>query len=252
MFYLNPRVVPGGTSLFGNGLVTTPSISFVSEPTLGAYRPQAGIVDWAQGGVAGIRMNMINGLFTIPSSSFFSWSSTTSATGSTDLFLARDAASVLAQRDGVNAQAFRVYNTFTDATNYERLNSLWSGNVAFLQTENAGTGTARSLEIGTGGNSAFAIRTNGTQRWFIGGGNGTWQASTDNVSDIGATGAARPRSMYLGTLLQIEANNGLKLTNQVNGAAAQAGTLLNAPAAGNPTFWVPVTINGVNGHIPFW
>lgn len=40
--------------------------------------------------------------------------------------------------------------------------------------------------------------------------------------------------------------------NQLTGAGANAGTLLNAPAAGNPTFWLPVTINGVRRFIPAW
>ncbi len=37
-----------------------------------------------------------------------------------------------------------------------------------------------------------------------------------------------------------------------NGAAAQAGTLLNAPAAGNPTKWVPINDNGTTRYIPAW
>lgn len=38
----------------------------------------------------------------------------------------------------------------------------------------------------------------------------------------------------------------------VNGAAAAAGTLSNAPAAGNPTFWLPIKVDGVTKHIPCW
>ena len=37
-----------------------------------------------------------------------------------------------------------------------------------------------------------------------------------------------------------------------NGAAAAAGTLLNAPAAGNPTKWAPVDDNGTIRYIPMW
>lgn len=37
-----------------------------------------------------------------------------------------------------------------------------------------------------------------------------------------------------------------------NGAAAAAGTLLNAPAAGNPTKWVPFDDNGTIRYIPAW
>lgn len=37
-----------------------------------------------------------------------------------------------------------------------------------------------------------------------------------------------------------------------NGAAAAAGTLLNAPIAGNPTKWIPVNDNGTTRYIPAW
>lgn len=37
-----------------------------------------------------------------------------------------------------------------------------------------------------------------------------------------------------------------------NGAAAAAGTLLNAPAAGNPTKWIPVDDNGTIRYLPAW
>lgn len=37
-----------------------------------------------------------------------------------------------------------------------------------------------------------------------------------------------------------------------NGAAAAAGTLLNAPAAGNPTKWIPINDNGTTRYIPAW
>jgi hypothetical protein len=37
-----------------------------------------------------------------------------------------------------------------------------------------------------------------------------------------------------------------------NGAAAAAGTLGNAPVAGNPTKWVPINDNGVVRYIPAW
>jgi hypothetical protein len=41
-------------------------------------------------------------------------------------------------------------------------------------------------------------------------------------------------------------------TTLTNGAAAAAGTLLNAPIAGNPTKWVPIDDNGTVRYIPTW
>lgn len=37
-----------------------------------------------------------------------------------------------------------------------------------------------------------------------------------------------------------------------NGAGASAGTLSNAPAAGNPTKWIPINDNGTTRYIPAW
>lgn len=37
-----------------------------------------------------------------------------------------------------------------------------------------------------------------------------------------------------------------------NGAAANVGTLNNAPAVGDPTKWVPINDNGTTRYIPCW
>lgn len=105
-----------------------------------------------------------------------------------DVLLNRDAAQILAQRNGVNAQALRVYNTFTDASNYERATINWtdSANVFTIGTSNAGTGTARPMEFRTAGTNWWQLATTGHIL-----------AKTDNTNDIGASGATRPRSLYL-------------------------------------------------------
>ena len=41
-------------------------------------------------------------------------------------------------------------------------------------------------------------------------------------------------------------------TALTNGAAAAVGTLLNAPAAGNPTKWIGINDNGTTRYIPAW
>lgn len=74
-----------------------------------------------------------------------------------DVKLWRDAANTLAQRNGVNAQTLRVYNTFTDASNYERGKIEWASNVLRIGTEKAGTGTARGLEFQTDGATRLSI-----------------------------------------------------------------------------------------------
>ena len=90
------------------------------------------------------------------------WSSSATNAGSTaDVILRRDAANTLALRNGASAQTFNVYNTFTDASNYERGKIAWSSNVLQIGTEKAGTGTARALELQTDGTTRLTISTAG-------------------------------------------------------------------------------------------
>lgn len=44
----------------------------------------------------------------------------------------------------------------------------------------------------------------------------------------------------------------LQLATQTSGAGASVGTLTNAPAAGDPNFWLPITINGTIRFVPAW
>ena len=95
-------------------------------------------------------------------SAYFGWttSATTHDSTDSDTRLYRDAANTLAQRNDTNAQAFRLYNTFTDASNYERGFMQWASNVLRIGTEKAGTGSARALEFQTDGTTALTISTN--------------------------------------------------------------------------------------------
>jgi hypothetical protein len=114
--------------------------------------------------------------------------------GTPDVFILRDAAAnILAQRNGVNAQAFRLYNTYTDASNYERATFSWASNLLTFGTENAGTGTNRDFRIMVSGTESL--------RWTSGviQVKQAMQFAADNTLDIGATGASRPRSIYAGT-----------------------------------------------------
>ena len=80
--------------------------------------------------------------------------------GSNDIILARDASDTLAQRSSTNAQTFRIYNTFTDASNYERVaiaSATYSSARYFtLSAESAGTGAADlNMVIAPKGNGAL-------------------------------------------------------------------------------------------------
>lgn len=131
------------------------------------------------------------------------FSSTSGAGGALDVILNRDAANVLALRNGVSAQTFIVSNTYTDASNYERGFLGWLSNVYRIGTANAGTGTYRSTEI-VGNGITFTSKSDGSTTWSMNG-NGHLLANADNTYDIGASGATRPRNIYVGT--SVKASN---------------------------------------------
>lgn len=158
----------GGTSEFqvdntgkvlSGGLVTAVQFGSIAAPNTGmtidgttkiAYRINS----------SDIRFQMEVGLFVIGNNGALSFTSGNANTAP-DAYLYRDgAANTLAQRNGTNAQTLRVYNTYTDASNYERGKIAWDTNVLKIGTEKAGTGTARALELQTDGTSRLTIATN--------------------------------------------------------------------------------------------
>jgi hypothetical protein len=82
-----------------------------ASTTLNFYANGGAVMSLASGGSGPV----------VRSDGAFSWASSTNITSSTDLSLARDAANTLAQRNSTNPQTFRLYNTYTDASNYERV-----------------------------------------------------------------------------------------------------------------------------------
>lgn len=57
-------------------------------------------------------------------------------------------------RNGTNAQEFQLYNTYTNASIYERAFFRWNANVLEVGTEAAGTGVGRSTRIVTGASAS--------------------------------------------------------------------------------------------------
>ena len=102
-----------------------------------------------------------------------------------DLRLEREAANTLAQRNGVNAQAFNLYNTYTDASNYERGFMRFVSNVLQIGAEKLGTGTARALAFQTDGTTRLTIAAAGGV--FVQGGFRVTDGSLVNLSS-GVTG----------------------------------------------------------------
>ena len=86
------------------------------------------------------------GQVTVDPAGAFQFSSVGGGITSPDVILRRDAANTLAQRNGVNAQASRLYGTYTDASNYRRLTKTMSAaGVAEIKPEGAGTGVSGNV-----------------------------------------------------------------------------------------------------------
>lgn len=62
-------------------------------------------------------------------------------------FLYSSAANVIDQYNGVNGQAYHLYNTRTDENNYERGFMKWNSNALEIGAEAAGTGVVRAVRI---------------------------------------------------------------------------------------------------------
>lgn len=75
----------------------------------------------------------------------------------TQAILQSDAANEISQRNGINAQANRLHNTFTDINNGEWYEQSWASNVLTIAAKANGSGTARRIDIvGTPTNDSAA------------------------------------------------------------------------------------------------
>ena len=179
---------PVGTLKFPDGTAAAPSIAFASVPGSGWYKDSTtSVIFVSSASERDVRFSNTSVLLHagIP----LAWADG-DVLGTADLFIRRDAANTLAQRNETNAQTFNLYHTYTDASNYERagFQALSGGAFRVNYGQAAGTGTSRY----------FGIANNGTEIWRFST-SGHFLAGTDNTYDIGASGATRPRSIYAGT-----------------------------------------------------
>lgn len=172
-----------GPFFFSDGSAANPSISFTSDSDTGLYWPGSGGLDFSSNGAGTIR-------FTNSQLAFLGFSPA-------PVFLA-EAASTLAMRNSTNAQVLRIYGTYTDASNYDRLSIADSTSSTTIIGQHAGTGLARSLQFGVSNGAQWQISTSGH-----------FGAVTDNTNDIGASAANRPRNIYTGGSIFVGATGGI-------------------------------------------
>lgn len=141
-------------------------------------------------------------------------------------------------------------------TGRSKVQSTADGVVAF--TNNAGTGFTR-LRLGTGtptGGVSLKYDGFGALEVRAGDDSGYAQLNANFVLaslQIATTAAVSP-SLILNQAGTSLGAGGFSISTAglVSGAGAGAGTLTNAPSAGNPSFWMPIQINGNTRYIPCW
>lgn len=122
------------------------------------------------GASADAQMN--SAVFRIRAGMSLSWASGDAFTAADTNLFRDDAAGIIAQRNSTNAQTLRVYNTFTDASNYERAVIDWatSANVLRIGMQKAGTGSNRTLRLFCDGTGPILFELNTGTYWGYGDG----------------------------------------------------------------------------------
>ncbi len=144
---LRPVAFVGASYSFASGTITGPDASTWSS---------TGFLI----GSGSVQLNATGPV--VKSSGQIGFASTSTVTGSStpDTILARDAANILARRNGTAAQGNRVYNTYTDANNYERGAFDWTvtANTLTIGAQALGTGVLRPVAF-VGASFSFATDT---------------------------------------------------------------------------------------------
>jgi hypothetical protein len=172
--------------------------------------------------------------------------------GTADTFLTRDAANILAQRNSTSAQVFRVYNTFTDASNYERGVIDWTttSNTLSIGAQAAGTGTARDLAFIVGSHTPISTLFGGLNIFL----NGDTQIAGGkrlNLDSILFNTSAGSLTLDMGG-----SNAVLRISGSLSFAANTPATLASGSTnnynSGNRSYFQRITANAANSVLTGW
>jgi hypothetical protein len=95
----------------------------------------------------------------ISSSRYMAWASGQATLSSSDIRLHRDTTGTLAQRESAITQVYRLYKSYTDASNYTRAAWQFNSNGIVLAGESAGIGDANiGFSFGIKGTGAFQLQ----------------------------------------------------------------------------------------------
>ena len=135
----DPLLIPDGTT-------SLPAVAFASQPATGISGNGSGLNFSFN---TSRTLNITTERVLVGEATYFGWAQG-AAIVFPDTMMYRDgAAGKVGVRNATNAMTFNVYNTFTDASNYERLSIDWqtTSNVIRIASEAAGTGTQRDIAI---------------------------------------------------------------------------------------------------------
>jgi hypothetical protein len=204
------------------------------------------------------------------SSSLISWTGGGTLSAA-DLFLRRGGANTLAQRNGLSPQAYELFNSYTDPSNYERGFIRWAANALEIGADAAGNGAQRAISFKLGSATPLALSptsstftgdlvlANGFQFRFSAGTN-IWCASAGNLIlwdsaqtsfgrlQFGGVSSSYPALKRSGATLQsrLADDSGFAdfaMRDLYLGPAAVSGTI-------TPTHTMTIYANGVAYKVP--
>ncbi len=108
--------------------------------------------------------------------------------GSPDTLIARDAVSILAQRNGNSAQTYRIYGRYVSGADNE---------YGFMNHTTGVGFTVGTAQNGANPNYPLILHAGGADRWRIGGNAGTFEPMANNAYDVGGV-ANLVHGLYLG------------------------------------------------------
>lgn len=195
----------------------------------------------------------------LPSGTCINWNN--------DTFLSRQSAGVV----GVGTSCGGVQGTISAAKYLAGDGAAAAPSVAFASETTKGFWSpgAQSVDyVGSGGSSSIrfgagelAMRSDVLLRWSSGalGSSADLNLLRDAANTLAQRNGTNAQTFrwykttgqyaYVDTTGILIGTSGFALTN---GAAAQLGTLTNAPTAGDPTKWIPINDNGTTRYIPAW
>lgn len=186
-------VTAAGTLIVNSGSSSTPGIAFSGNTSTGFYWRSGNAVVFRAGGVNAFDMQQ--GGITLASGSTFGFAVTNDATNSRDLIFQREGAGILGIQSGTTGQTLKLFGTYANSgTDNERLEFVTGSDVT-IRTAKGGTGSNRNLIVQASGD--LYLGANSGNRFFIPNASGHFLAVADNTYDIGASGANRPRNVYV-------------------------------------------------------